>query len=433
MPAQEQDARRRPAPCGRGRPGGDRAEALLRVAPVRFDVERVVEEVGAAGGEGERDERHDRVEDDRPLAEDAGRRRRGDHEHVLHPLLRAASRCGSARRPATPERWRHRRARHRDRRDLGGVGHRDGFLRAKRSGDPTPSPDPEDRPVGGRRPGAFATRPRPRRTRPGPSPTPRPRPAAGRRRRGRRGRRRRRARPARRARRAAPASRRSPAAASASARAASVPAPPASVGDLGGEVAARARASGGSGRRRTSRRTAATRCGRRTRARRRSGRGTAGRAGRPARARSAGSSSRRRALVHHPDRLGVQVLEQRGGVGERGADAVGADDRQAVAGQQDLGVERGHRPQRAGPLDRVALHLLRVAAVRRRPDEQVAGAEHLAVGRPDPDVVVGLAAGVVAARSSRRRRRGRAGRGTSRRGSGTRSGTAARRAGTAAG
>ena len=51
----------------------------------------------------------------------------------------------------------------------------------------------------------------------------------------------------------------------------------------------------------------------------------------------------------------------------------GAEDRQAVAGQQRLGAER--RPSRAAPPPTrrgVALHLLRVAGVRRRPDEEVA-------------------------------------------------------------
>ena len=44
---------------------------------------------------------------------------------------------------------------------------------------------------------------------------------------------------------------------------------------------------------------------------------------------------------------------------------------------------------------RVALHLLRVAAVRRRPDEQVARAQDAPRRHPHPGVVVGLAAGVV--------------------------------------
>ncbi len=66
----------------------DRPEALRRVAPVGFDIERVVDEVGAARGEAEADE-HDRgAEEGRGLSQHAGGAGRGDDEHVLHPLLR---------------------------------------------------------------------------------------------------------------------------------------------------------------------------------------------------------------------------------------------------------------------------------------------------------------------------------------------------------
>ncbi len=104
----------------------------------------------------------------------------------------------------------------------------------------------------------------------------------------------------------------------------------------------------------------------------------------------------RRALVHHPDRLGVEVLQERRGFGEGGDDPVVSEDRHSVAREQDLGVECCHRPQCPRPLDRVPLSLLGVAAVRGRPDEQVAGTQDSAGGRPEPDVVVGLAACVVA-------------------------------------
>ena len=78
----------------------------------------------------------------------------------------------------------------------------------------------------------------------------------------------------------------------------------------------------------------------------------------------------------------------------------------AVPGQQHLGAERRHLAQRVRPLARIALHLLRIARVRRRPDEQVAGAQHAAIRHPHPGVIVGLAARVV--QLERRRRRPRA-------------------------
>ena len=68
--------------------GGDRAEPLGRVEPVGFDVEQVVPEVDAAGGEAERGERDQRQDQFVALVEDAGRARGGEHEDVLQPLLR---------------------------------------------------------------------------------------------------------------------------------------------------------------------------------------------------------------------------------------------------------------------------------------------------------------------------------------------------------
>ena len=100
-------------------------------------------------------------------------------------------------------------------------------------------------------------------------------------------------------------------------------------------------------------------------------------------------------FVHEPDGVVVQGFEQRRRVEQGLADAVGADDREPVARQEHLGVDVGHRAQRLGPVLGVALHLLRVAAVRRRPDEQVARAQDAPRRHPHPGVVVGLAAGVV--------------------------------------
>ncbi len=107
------------------------------------------------------------------------------------------------------------------------------------------------------------------------------------------------------------------------------------------------------------------------------------------------------AAVHQVEGLADERLEQARGVVERLADPFLADDRVAVPGEKDLGsaagpvVEGQHAPERVGPLQRVALDLLRVAGVGRGPDEQVPAAEHAALGEPCPGVVVGLAAGVV--------------------------------------
>ena len=70
--------------------GGDRPEALLGVEAVGLDVERVVQEVGAARREAEGDERDRGVEDGVALAEHTGGGGCGDDEHVLDPLLRTS-------------------------------------------------------------------------------------------------------------------------------------------------------------------------------------------------------------------------------------------------------------------------------------------------------------------------------------------------------
>src|SRR6478735_6833086 len=67
--------------------GGDRPETLGGVDPVGLDVEQVVPEVDAAGGEAEGHECDDREDEFVALVEDAGGARRGEHEHVLQPLL----------------------------------------------------------------------------------------------------------------------------------------------------------------------------------------------------------------------------------------------------------------------------------------------------------------------------------------------------------
>jgi hypothetical protein len=77
------------------------------------------------------------------------------------------------------------------------------------------------------------------------------------------------------------------------------------------------------------------------------------------------------------------------------ADAVAADDRHPVPGNEDVGVTGRHVAQRGRPFRRVALDLLGVARVRCDPEEEIAREDDAAVGPPDPGGVVGLAAGVV--------------------------------------
>ena len=87
-------------------------------------------------------------------------------------------------------------------------------------------------------------------------------------------------------------------------------------------------------------------------------------------------------------------------------DPLGADDGEAVAGQEQLGLERRHPAQRRRPLGGVALDLLGVAGVRARPDEQVAAAQGLGPRDPRHGVVVGLALLVAQVERGARRRRG---------------------------
>jgi len=100
-------------------------------------------------------------------------------------------------------------------------------------------------------------------------------------------------------------------------------------------------------------------------------------------------------LVDKVERLLDDGLEEAGGGVEGLADTLLAKDGRSVAGQEELGVELEHFAQGDGPLARVPLGLLRVAAVGRGPDEEVAGAEDLLLGEPDPGRVVRLALVVV--------------------------------------
>ena len=84
---------RRPRPTAsrhRDDTGGDRPEPLARVQPVLLDVAGVVEQVGAAGGEAEGDERDRRVPDRAGRREHPGRPGGGDHQDVLDPLAGTA-------------------------------------------------------------------------------------------------------------------------------------------------------------------------------------------------------------------------------------------------------------------------------------------------------------------------------------------------------
>src|SRR5271156_2996437 len=55
-----------------------------------------------------------------------------------------------------------------------------------------------------------------------------------------------------------------------------------------------------------------------------------------------------------------------------------------------------HHPQRLGPFARITLRLLRIARVGRRPDDQIAGEQYLALRHIDPAMVIGLAACMMA-------------------------------------
>ena len=73
-----------------------------------------------------------------------------------------------------------------------------------------------------------------------------------------------------------------------------------------------------------------------------------------------------------------------------------AEHRIAVPGHQNVCAELRHRTQRLGPFARVALRLLRIARIGRRPDDQVAGEENFLRGEVDPTMIVGLTARVMA-------------------------------------
>ena len=72
-----------------------------------------------------------------------------------------------------------------------------------------------------------------------------------------------------------------------------------------------------------------------------------------------------------------------------------AGDRQTVGRHEKLRSCGDHLAQGSRPFQRIALHLLRVAGVGEVPDHEVAGHDPLAVGQPRPQMIVGLAAGMV--------------------------------------
>src|SRR5262245_8387819 len=69
----------------------------------------------------------------------------------------------------------------------------------------------------------------------------------------------------------------------------------------------------------------------------------------------------------------------------------------SVPGEEPLGAEAGHRLERLRPLDGITLDLLGIAAIRRRPDHQIAREEVRMLGDPEIAVIVGLALGRVVA------------------------------------
>ncbi|MDP4502604.1 hypothetical protein Q9G87_11570 [Nonomuraea sp. G32] len=98
-----------------------------------------------------------------------------------------------------------------------------------------------------------------------------------------------------------------------------------------------------------------------------------------------------RAVVEAGQCLVDEGLQVAGGVLQGRAYAIGAGDGDAVAAEHQLGVERGHPAEGGGPLDGVALHLLRVAGVRGDAEKQVAREEDPLLGEPADHMVVCLA------------------------------------------
>ncbi len=101
---------------------------------------------------------------------------------------------------------------------------------------------------------------------------------------------------------------------------------------------------------------------------------------------------RRLAVVHPTPHLVDEHAEIARRLRQHGANGGGAVDDEPVARKEPLGVVTRHRFQRVGPVLGVPLHLLRVPAVRRLPDDQVAGEQVPSLRHPDPERVVGLAA-----------------------------------------
>ena len=94
--------------------------------------------------------------------------------------------------------------------------------------------------------------------------------------------------------------------------------------------------------------------------------------------------------VHGLQRRRDQSFERGGHVVEHARDSLASRDRQAVCGQQQLRLERGHAPERVRPLRGIPLHLLRVAGVGEHPTQEVAGDDRPVLGYPRPRVVVGF-------------------------------------------
>lgn len=98
--------------------------------------------------------------------------------------------------------------------------------------------------------------------------------------------------------------------------------------------------------------------------------------------------------VHQRHRIRHQPLQRVGDLGQNTTDAVLAAYGEAVRRQEQLGIHRGHVAERPRPLERIALHLLRITGVRKVPDEEVARTDRLPLRNPRPGMVVGFTLGV---------------------------------------
>jgi hypothetical protein len=100
------------------------------------------------------------------------------------------------------------------------------------------------------------------------------------------------------------------------------------------------------------------------------------------------------AVVHHLERAGDEEFERGGNRVEHARDARLAGDGKAMSREQKLRLLRRHFAQRLRPFEREALHLLRVAGIRKNPGDEIARADRFMFRHPGPEMIVRLADGM---------------------------------------